>query len=99
MKRAEVEAFIRRLERARAAVVRGDTGCQERPDKCWACAMQKRSGPGGKDDNFFLFTLEGETGNGPSFWSFNRPKSDTLAMFDNSIAALRAFHSQGKTQP
>lgn len=71
--------FIQRLKRARAAVVRGDTGCQSAPGKCWSCAMRYCSGDG---EPFHGYT-------GPSAdWSFKRPKSDTLSMFDNSIAAL-----------
>jgi hypothetical protein len=79
MKRAD---FIKRLKRARDAVVRGDTGCATAPEKCWTCAMRYRSGETRDGGHFWRFT-------GPhSDWSINRPKAETLAMFDNSIAAL-----------
>lgn len=80
MNKREIMAFITKLRRARAAVVRGDTGCVAAPGKCWSCAMRKRSSSPGK--TFYHYTGP------PADWSFDRPKSDTLAMFDNSIAAL-----------
>lgn len=88
MKRTD---FIKRLEKARAAVVAGETGCATAPDKCWYCAMRWRSGPPTPNDGSF-WKFKGPDQD----WSVKRPKSDTLAMFDNSIAALRAeLSSQG----
>lgn len=85
MKRAD---FIKRLERARAAVDRGDTGCATAPDKCWYCAMRYRSSAKPVAAHFHRFT-------GPdNDWSINRAKVETLALFDDSIAALRDVHSQ-----
>lgn len=80
------QKFIRTLKQALAAVERGDTGCATAPDKCWKCAMRYRAGKLGEEGGYFL---SGWTGPLPAAdWSLKRPKSDTIALFRNSIAAL-----------
>ena len=90
MTKKDARAFIANLKRAQAAVRRGDTGCQEMPGKCWHCAMRKRADATG---DFWRFE-------GPdSMWSLKRPKSHTLAMFDNSIAAMeRVLNGKGTSR-
>lgn len=88
MRRAKVQAFIKRLQLAKAAIARGDSGCAMGADRCWRCAMTKRTGPG----LFYGYT-------GPDAdWSLGRPQSDTLAMFDNSIAALSELTQKGQAE-
>jgi hypothetical protein len=84
-----IEQFIRGLKKARNAVDMGDTGCQDPKgkDSCWRCAMKYHSGV----HHVFSYGLvepDGSHVKDDGYWSLDRPRTHTLAMFDNSIAAL-----------
>lgn len=90
MTRRNIKAFIRALERGRAAIVKGNTGCQDARGKnrCWRCAMKYHSDVS-PEVAYGLRNPDGSFVPDSSHWSLDRAQSDTITMFDNSIAALR----------
>ena len=81
----ERQQFINALKRARRAVLSGNAGCATAPDRCWYCAMRYRAHA---KTRFGLFSPSGELMMNEANWSLERPVEDTIALFDNSIAAL-----------